>query len=157
MPTPVNSRRPGVLAKFERLLRALMTVLVLASATGSALAASDLRKTPVVEAIEKVHRSVVSISSEKKAASHSRWPFSPEENRMPRVNGMGSGVVIDSRGYILTNHHVVDRVEGIAVQLYDGKTYGATVLQFDPILDLAVIKIDPAGPLSRSRSAHRPT
>jgi len=101
-----------------------------------------------VDAIEKVHRSVVSISSEKKAASHSRWPFSPEENRLPRVNGMGSGVVIDSRGYILTNHHVVDRVQGIAVQLYDGKTYSATVLQFDPVLDLAVIKIDPVSPLA---------
>src|SRR5208282_6705147 len=89
-----------------------------------------------------------SISSEKKAASHSRWPFSPEENRLPRVNGMGSGVIVDSRGYILTNHHVVDRVQGIAVQLYDGKTYSATVLQFDPVLDLAVIKIDPVSPLT---------
>ncbi|MGO9913464.1 MAG: trypsin-like peptidase domain-containing protein [Isosphaeraceae bacterium] len=90
----------------------------------------------------------MSISSEKKAASHSRWPFTPEENRLPRVNGMGSGVVIDSRGYILTNHHVVDRVQGIAVQLYDGQTYTATVLQFDPVLDLAVIKIDPVSPLA---------
>jgi serine protease Do len=115
---------------------------------GQALAASGSRRTPVVDAIEKVHRSVVSISSEKKAASHSRWPFSPEENRMPRVNGMGSGVVIDGRGYILTNHHVVDRVQGIAVQLYDGTTYSATVLQFDPVLDLAVIKIDPVSPLA---------
>jgi serine protease Do len=102
----------------------------------------------VVDAIEKAHRSVVSISSEKKAASHSRWPFSPEENRLPRVNGMGSGVVIDGRGYILTNHHVVDRVQDIAVQLYDGKAYSATVLQFDPVLDLAVIKIDPVSPLT---------
>lgn len=131
---------------FARILRAV--VIVLALTGGAALSASESRRTPVVNAIEKVHRSVVSISSEKKAASHSRWPFSPEENRLPRVNGMGSGVVIDSRGYILTNHHVVDRVQGIAVQLYDGQTYTATVLQFDPVLDLAVIKIDPVSPLA---------
>jgi len=61
---------------------------------------------------------------------------------------MGTGVIIDSRGYILTNHHVVDRVQGIAVQMYDGKTCSATVLQFDAVLDLAVIKIDPVSPLT---------
>jgi serine protease Do len=123
-------------------------VVVFALTVAETDAASGSRRTPVVDAIEKVHRSVVSISSEKKAASHSRWPFSAEENRQPRVNGMGSGVVIDGRGYILTNHHVVDRVQGIAVQLYDGTTYSATVLQFDPVLDLAVIKIDPVSPLT---------
>ncbi len=135
-----------MLGTFARFLRAV--VIVLALTEGAALAASETRRTAVVDAIERVHRSVVSISSEKKAASHSRWPFSAEENRLPRVNGMGSGVVIDSRGYILTNHHVVDRVQGIAVQLYDGQTYTATVLQFDPVLDLAVIKIDPVSPLA---------
>ena len=60
---------------------------------------------------------MVSISSEKKAASNSRWPFSAEENQRPRVSGMGSGVIVDRRGYILTNHHVVDKVQGIVVQL----------------------------------------
>ena len=61
--------------------------------------------------------------SEKKAASSSRWPFSPEENARPRVSGMGSGVIVDPRGYILTNHHVIDKVEGITVQLVDGTVY----------------------------------
>jgi serine protease Do len=106
-------------------------------------AASDSRRTAVVEAVEKVQRAVVSISSEKKAASHSRWPFSAEENQVPRVSGMGSGVLIDGRGYILTNHHVVDRVQGIVVQLFDGTSYTGRVLQFDPVMDLAILKIDP--------------
>jgi serine protease Do len=97
----------------------------------------------VVEAVEKVKGAVVNISSEKKAASSSRWPFSPEENQRPRVNGMGSGVIIDGRGYILTNHHVVDRVQGIQVQLPDGSSYPARVLQVDPVMDLALIKVDP--------------
>ena len=61
---------------------------------------------------------------------------------MPRVSGMGSGVLIDGRGYILTNHHVVDKVQGIVVQLFDGTTYPARVLQFDPVMDLAILKVD---------------
>ena len=97
----------------------------------------------MVEAVEKAHRTVVSISSEKKASSHSRWPFSPEENQLPLVSGMGSGVLIDGRGYILTNYHVVDHVQGVVVQLSDGATYPARVLQFDAVMDLAIIKIDP--------------
>ena len=64
--------------------------------------ASDARKTPVVKAVARVTPSVVNISSEKKAGSTSRWPFSAEESQRPRVNGMGTGVIIDGRGYILT-------------------------------------------------------
>ncbi len=90
---------------------------------------------------------MVSISSEKKAASNSRWPFSAEENQRPRISGMGSGVIVDARGYILTNHHVVDKVEGIEVQLADGTKYSGQVLQFDPVMDLALLKIEPAQPL----------
>ena len=97
----------------------------------------------MVDAVEKVHKAVVSIASEKKAGSHSRWPFSAEESQGPLVSGMGSGVLIDGRGYILTNHHVVDHVQGIVVQLFDGTSYPARVLQFDPVMDLAIIKIDP--------------
>ncbi len=115
--------------------------------SGRLLAGSQSRRTAVVEAVEKTKRSVVSISSEKKATSHSRWPFSAEENQHPRVSGMGSGVVIDPRGYILTNHHVVDKVQGIEVQLFDGTSYPARVLQFDPVMDLAVVKIEPQRPL----------
>src|SRR5207302_10431758 len=54
---------------------------------------------------------------------------------------------IDGRGYVLTNHHVVDKVQGIVVQLHDGSTLPARVLQFDAIMDLAVLKIDPPRPL----------
>jgi serine protease Do len=106
-------------------------------------ASPESRRSAIVDAVEKVRRSVVSITSEKKAASPSRWPFSPEENQRPRVNGMGSGVIVDARGYILTNHHVVDKVQGIVVQTADGTTYPARLLQYDPVLDLAVVKVEP--------------
>jgi serine protease Do len=140
------SRKEGVLG----IIALVGGLLIAASSAGDAFAeaGSESRRTVVVEAIEKVRQSVVSITSEKKAASTSRWPFSAEENQKPRVNGMGTGVIVDARGYILTNHHVVDKVEGILVQLWDGTTYPARVLQFDPVTDLAVLKVDPA------RSAH---
>src|SRR5262249_28042371 len=109
--------------------------------------ASTARRTPVVEAVQKAEASVVSISSEKKAASNSRWPFSAEENQRPRVSGMGTGVILDGRGYILTNHHVVDKVQGIEVHLVDGASYPARLLQYDPVMDLAMLKIDAGRPL----------
>jgi serine protease Do len=93
-------------------------------------------------AVEKAQPSVVSITSEKKAASTSRWPFTPEENQRPRISGMGTGVILDGRGYVLTNHHVVDKVQGIEVHLSDGTNYPARLLQFDPVMDLAMLKID---------------
>ncbi len=101
----------------------------------------------MVEAVQKSRPSVVSISSEKKAASSSRWPFSAEESQRPRVSGMGTGVILDGRGYILTNHHVVDKVQGIEVHLLDGSSYPARLLQFDEVMDLAIIKVDSGQPL----------
>ena len=105
-------------------------------------ASATTRRTPAAVAVEKAQPSVVSITSEKKAASTSRWPFTPEENQRPRVSGMGTGVILDGRGYILTNHHVVDKVQGIEVHLADGTSYPARLLQFDPVMDLAMLKIE---------------
>jgi serine protease Do len=122
------------------------TTLVGLMAT-AASADMNSRKTPVSEAVRKALPSVVSISSEKKAASTSRWPFSSEESQRPRVSGMGTGVIIDGRGFILTNHHVVDKVQGIEVHLFDGTNLPARVIQFDKEMDLAVLKVDAGRPL----------
>ncbi|MBI4342812.1 MAG: Do family serine endopeptidase, partial [Candidatus Omnitrophica bacterium] len=56
--------------------------------------------------------------------------------------GLGSGVVIDEQGYILTNEHVVADAEKITVTLADGREFVGTVKGKDPRSDLAVIKID---------------
>src|ERR1700744_1870105 len=140
VPTPLTSRKSSLLGWIA--LSLTIAMIGLAGPGASARAASEPRRTAIVEAVDRVHQSVVSISSEKKAESHSRWPFSPEENQRPRVNGMGSGVVIDRRGYILTNHHVVDKVQGIMVQLFDGTTCPARLLQFDATMDLAILKVN---------------
>ena len=47
-----------------------------------------------------------------------------------RVNGMGTGIVLDPRGYIVTNHHVVEDVSALRVRLADGSTTPAQGLQF---------------------------
>ena len=54
----------------------------------------------------------------------------------------GSGIIIDKRGYIVTNNHVVDGATSITVSLPDGRSFNATLVGADPATDLAVIKIN---------------
>jgi len=64
-----------------------------------------------------------------------------EAPREYRQSGLGSGVIIDKRGYILTNDHVVDGADQIQVTLSDGRKFKAVIKGSDPRSDLAVIKI----------------
>ena len=75
---------------------------------------------------------------------------SGQPENLRRVNGMGTGVVIDERGYIVTNHHVVDGVPKIQVTLSDETTYIVAELlpSSDPATDLAIIRIDAGRPLT---------
>ena len=109
------------------------------SATCKNSAASDLRKTPLVRAIERAKTSVVNIHSEKTARTDDSL-FGSGKNR--KVNGMGTGIVVDSRGYIVTNHHVVDGVDSLRVTMLDGSTFSARVISSNQSEDLAIIKIN---------------
>jgi serine protease Do len=60
----------------------------------------------------------------------------------PKQHGMGSGVVIDSKGYILTNNHVVEGADEVKVGFVDGKEVKGKVVGTDPKSDLAVVKVD---------------
>jgi serine protease Do len=82
--------------------------------------------------------------------------FGPEfydrffKRRAPReeARSTGSGVIVDARGYILTNAHVVESAAEIEVKLSDDRKFAATLVGRDPKTDLAVVKIDPgADPL----------
>lgn len=61
-----------------------------------------------------------------------------------RAQGVGTGVIVDSRGYILTNSHVIDdgNAESVSVLLSTGETLPSQVLWNDPALDLAVVKVE---------------
>ena len=59
--------------------------------------------------------------------------------------GVGSGVIYDSNGWILTNHHVVEGSEKLTVELKDGRTFDGTVYGIDTLTDLAIVKIDGTG------------
>ncbi len=57
------------------------------------------------------------------------------------VESLGSGVIYDSRGYILTNHHVIKNADKIMVKLMDQREFSARIVGMDPMTDLAVLKI----------------
>jgi serine protease Do len=65
--------------------------------------------------------------------------------RQPRrpTRGVGSGFIVSAKGYILTNHHVIEDASRIMVELQSGERYPGTVVGIDPETDVAVIKIDP--------------
>jgi serine protease Do len=107
-----------------------------------------LRQTPVVDVVKRVRDAVVNIHSERTVrgpASDELFALAPSQNR---VNGMGTGVLIDPRGYIVTNHHVIEDVNLLRVRLADGTQAGARVVARDPENDLALLKIDVGRPLA---------
>lgn len=66
----------------------------------------------------------------------------PNELMPEDQNSLGSGVIVRSDGYILTNNHVIEKAQEIIVALHDGRKVKAQVIGSDPETDLAVIKID---------------
>jgi serine protease Do len=69
------------------------------------------------------------------------------QQRVPQMQGEGSGIVISDDGYILTNNHVVEGSDKIKVRFKNGEEYDATVKGTDPESDVAVIKIKPKSKL----------
>ncbi len=104
------------------------------------LTRTGARRNLVVAAIERTKGAVVNIHSERQVPSNTTDIFPmPVPNR---VNGMGTGIIIDPRGYIVTNQHVVEDVSALRIRLADGTTTNAVVVARHPELDLALIKID---------------
>ncbi|NBW95224.1 MAG: PDZ domain-containing protein [Planctomycetia bacterium] len=121
--------------------------VVAAIACGAALirpaAAVESRRTAIVRAIESTRDSVVNIHGQKFVPAGEDDPGAEQR----KVNGMGTGVVIDPRGYVVTNYHVVEGVRRIEVTLASGRTVSATLVSHDPRTDLAVIKVAADAPL----------
>jgi len=106
-------------------------------------------------AAEMVTPAVVHIRSTSVSKSGSEMSQIPEPLRdffpqykgggnMPRV-GSGSGVIINEKGYIVTNNHVIDGADELEVVLADNRTYKGKLIGTDPSTDIAVVKIEEEG------------
>jgi len=68
--------------------------------------------------------------------------FFGEQQRRRQTSSLGSGVIVDRNGTVLTNHHVIDGADGIEVLLADGRRSRARLIGSDPETDLAVLRIE---------------
>ena len=148
----------------SRLLAVLIPVLLLLTPLREALA---LEHSFVADAVRRVAPAVVRIDTERTVE---RQPFDPTlidpllrdllgdpPPGPERERGQGSGVVIDPQGLVLTNAHVVDRVESVSVTLANGDQLDGEVIGTDPVTDLALVLLEskdlpPQAPLGDSES-----
>ena len=151
--TPVPRLRISTLC-----LLMAMTLPILAGPLGvrSAFAADPfLRRTATVDVVERIGPSVVNITTEQIVESPS--PFHPQsgtidprvedffgnffEPRSRTVQNLGSGVIFDRAGHVLTNMHVIARASRVRVAIADGREFDAEVIGADERNDLAVLRI----------------
>jgi 2-alkenal reductase len=132
---------------------AATTTTAATTATGPSGPASDLLESnSVVEVVKKISPAVVTVYNKSKYNPTTRrvipnqpTPGGDSQNGANGlvVQGIGSGVIVSQDGYIITNNHVVDGQEGLAVALNDGKTtLTAKLVGRDTVGDLAVLKIE---------------
>ena len=118
----------------------------------SSAVGTSVRTASYSDAVRKAVPAVVSIFTSKEV-KRPRNPFLNDplfrhffgerlEDEAQRAFGLGSGVIISPRGYVLTNQHVVEAADEIEVALADGKKFAAKVVGSDPETDLAVLKVD---------------
>jgi S1-C subfamily serine protease len=88
----------------------------------------------VTEAVERLSESVVSIDSVRVTRDF-RYGLVP-------IEGKGSGLIIDRKGYVITNNHVIDEATRVQIHLKDGRTFLGEVVGSDASTDIAVIKVD---------------
>lgn len=102
------------------------------------LEALDAYSQAVIRAVERVGPAVVSVNVQGRRPQRSSRQGSD-------LRGAGSGVIVASDGYVLTNSHVVRAMERIEIGLPDGRTLRATTVGDDPHSDLAVLRVPESG------------
>jgi S1-C subfamily serine protease len=85
---------------------------------------------------EQLNAGVVNITTETVAIN---WFLEP----VPQAGGSGSGSIINTRGYVLTNNHVIENANKVFINLADGSQFEGTVVGTDPENDIAVLKFEP--------------
>jgi serine protease Do len=117
----------------------LMTAFWASLTQFSCLNAGDARDTPLVRAVQLSRKSVVNIHTERMSAEEKDSKFFSSKSR--KVTGMGTGIVVDERGYIVTNYHVIQDVDVITVTLEGGSSYEGRPVSYDRKHDLAIIRV----------------
>ena len=128
------------------------------AASAPAPSASPLQPTSYADAVARSAPAVVNINTERVVTERTLPPqlerLFGQRYRQRIERSLGSGVVIDEEGRIVTNNHVVPDAAAISVQVSDGRVAPAKVLGRDPDTDLAVLQVDlddlPTMPLGRS-------
>jgi S1-C subfamily serine protease len=100
--------------------------------------AVDSGERAAIDVYERRNRAVVNVNTETVAYN---WFLEP----VPREGSSGSGSIIDERGYILTNYHVVQGASRVFVTLANEERVEGEIVGSDPENDLAIVRIDPAG------------
>jgi len=150
-------RIPWILCRF---LAAWVTiVLLLVAGPLESLSARNVAETPVSfsHLVKIANPSVVNISTVKiiKEEREVPMPFGPNDpmrdfferyfgGQIPKQykqTSLGTGFIIDKKGFILTNNHVVEQTDEIRVRTADGKEFDAKIVGRDPMTDLALIRI----------------
>jgi len=141
MPDQMHSLRYCILCVLT-----LIPVTARAAGSDGLVEVSTLRRTAIVRAYEQSRPSVVNIHG-RKTLDASERELAEAADGAREVNGMGTGVVIDERGYIITNYHVVKGVSRIQVTTASGENLVARLVANDPKTDLAIIKVDIDDPM----------
>jgi serine protease Do len=144
-------------------VRRLAAVLAALVAGLSLDAQASARRTPVVEAVERVAPATVNITTEARVSRPVSGPFGRQDPFFDRFfepfrqdvteQMLGTGAIVDQRGYVLTNEHVLAGADKIWVTLADGREFPGVVVGADPDNDLAVIKIESADKLPTAQLA----
>jgi serine protease DegQ len=146
----VSTLRPDLLPRRESANGSVVTI----TESGGAKPAPPALPSPgsFSAAARKAMPSVVNIFTSKEVKVP-RHPFMEDplfrrffgdqlEDDTQRASSLGSGVIVGTEGYILTNHHVVEAADDIEVALNDGRQAKAKLVGMDPESDLAVLKIE---------------
>ncbi len=145
---------PSAMRRFALASAALAVVAALAATPAAPQSAEAVRRTPVVQVVERVAPAVVNIAAESMVRQVDPFFGNFFGGRARRTQSLGSGLIVDPNGVVVTNAHVIEGASRIVVTTREGRELEAEVLGSDRDADLAVLKVQgpglPAVPLGAS-------